>query len=83
MDWTRNPLNLAHGQTVNSDPLAWKRTGKITMRADDYLIIRFSTGYTALHGPQCAREILGQGIETSDAAKAICDQHRQKNSGAT
>ena len=60
----------------------WKRTGKITMRADDYLIIRFSSGYTALHGPQCAREILGQGLESADAAKALCDQHRQKNPGA-
>ena len=50
------------------------------MRTDDYLIIRFQTGYTALHGPQCAREILGQGLETAEAAKAICDQHRQKKS---
>ena len=62
--------------------LEWKRTGKITMRADDYLIIRFPTGYTALHGPQCAREILGQGLETADAAKALCDQHRQKEAEA-
>jgi hypothetical protein len=55
--------------------LDWHRTGKITMRADDYLIIRFQTGYTALHGPQCDREILGQGLETADAAKALCAQH--------
>ena len=82
MDWTQNPLNLAHGQTVNSDPLSWKRTGKITMRTDDYLIIRFQTGYTALHGPQCAREILGQGLESADAAKALCAQHRQKEAEA-
>jgi len=39
--------------------------------------------YTALHGPQCSREILGQGLETADAAKAICEAHRQKNPGAT
>ena len=57
--------------------LEWKRTGKITMRADDYLIIRFPTGYTALHGPQCAREILGQGLETADAAKAVCEAHKE------
>jgi hypothetical protein len=62
--------------------LDWHRTGKITMRADNYLIIRFQTGYTALHGPQCDREILGQGLDTADAAKAVCDQHRQKNPGA-
>ena len=62
--------------------IAFKRTGKITLRCEPYLIIRFSTGYTALHGPQCAREILGQGLETADAAKAICEAHRQKNPGA-
>ena len=65
-----------------SDPLAFKRTGRITLRSDPYLIIRFQTGYTALHGPQCDREILGQGLESADAAKALCDQHRQKNPGA-
>lgn len=53
--------------------LDWHRTGKITMRADDYLIIRFQTGYTALHGPQCDREILG----TADAAKAVCEAHKE------
>lgn len=58
--------------------LEWKRTGKITMRADDYLIIRFPTGYTALHGPQCAREILGQGLESADRAKDICEAHKEK-----
>ena len=62
--------------------LEWTRTGKITMRADDYLIIRFSTGYTALHGPQCAREILGQGLESADAAKALCAIHSQKEAEA-
>ena len=58
--------------------LEWKRTGKITMRCEPYLIIRFSTGYTALHGPQCSREILGQGLETADAAKAICEAHKER-----
>ena len=59
--------------------IEWKRTGKITMRSEPYLIIRFSTGYTALHGPQCAREILGQGLESADAAKAICEAHEREN----
>ena len=59
--------------------IEWKRTGKITMRSEPYLIIRFSTGYTALHGPQCAREILGQGLETADAAKAVCEAHEREN----
>jgi hypothetical protein len=62
--------------------LDWHRTGKITLRCGPYLIIRFSTGYTALHGPQCSREILGQGLETADAARALCALHRQKNPGA-
>ena len=57
--------------------LAWKRTGKITLRAEPYLIIRYPTGYTALHGPQCAREILGQGLDSADAAKALCDAHKK------
>lgn len=58
--------------------LAWIRTGKITLRCEPYLIIRFSTGYTALHGPQCEREILGQGLENADAAKAVCEAHKEK-----
>jgi hypothetical protein len=62
--------------------LAWIRTGKITLRAEPYLIIRFSTGYTALYGPQTQRVTLGHGLESADAAKALCDQHRQKNPGA-
>lgn len=45
------------------------------MRADDFLIIRYPTGYTALHGHQCSREILGQGLETAAEAKAICEAH--------
>jgi hypothetical protein len=42
--------------------LDWHRTGKITMRADHYLIIRFQTGYTALHGPQCSGRYSGKGL---------------------
>ena len=62
--------------------LDWHRTGKITLRCEPYLIIRFSTGYTALHGPQCSREILGQGLESADAAKALCAIHSQKEAEA-
>ena len=63
--------------------LEWTRTGKITLRAGDYLIIRYpGPRYTALHGPQCAREILGQGLESADAAKSICSMHRQKEAEA-
>lgn len=58
--------------------LAWVRTGKITLRSEPYLIIRFSTGYIALYGPQCSREILGQGIESADRAKDICAAHSTK-----
>lgn len=65
---------------ATSEPLAWHRTGLITLRAESYLIIKYpGPRYTALHGPQCSREILGQGLETADAAKALCAQHRQKN----
>ena len=60
----------------HSEPLAWHRTGLITLRAEPYLIVRYpGPRYTALHGPQCSREILGQGLETADAAKAICEAH--------
>mgnify|MGYP003480286730 FL=1 len=77
-----NLPNLAHGQIVNSD-LVWQRTGLITLRCEPYLVIKYpGPRYTALHGPQCSREILGQGLETADAAKALCAQHRQKNPGA-
>lgn len=62
--------------------LAWIRTGKITLRADPYLVIKYpGPRYTALHGPQCAREILGQGIETADAAKAVCAKHYSQSNG--
>lgn len=65
---------------ATSEPLAWHRTGLITLRCDPYLIIRYpGPRYTALHGPQCLREILGQGLETADAAKAICEAHEREN----
>ena len=73
-----NLPNLAHGQIVNSD-LVWQRTGLITLRCEPYLVIKYpGPRYTALHGPQCSREILGQGLETADAAKAICEAHNER-----
>lgn len=74
----RNPLNLAHGLIVNFEPLSWKRTGKITMRSEPYLIIRYPTHYAALHGPQTQRVTIGQ-YPDAEAAKTACEQHRQKN----
>jgi len=79
------------GRIVNSD-INWRRTGKITLRAEPYLIMRFSTGYHSLYGPQCARETLGI-YPTADDAKACCEAHRlaadasaqgtgEKNTGA-
>jgi hypothetical protein len=60
---------------MSSDPMVWTRTGKITMRCEPYLIMRFSTGYHALHGAQCARTTLGV-YPTADDAKAACEAHR-------
>jgi len=65
-------------------PLEFTRTGKITMRCELYLIIRYpdqggQRRYTALYGPQSDRVTLAQGLPTLDAAKAACEQHRQKN----
>lgn len=60
---------------MNSEPLPFKRTGKITLRAEPYLIMRFSTGYHALYGPQTARVTLGI-YPTAEAAKACCEAHR-------
>ena len=52
----------------------WKRTGKITMRSGDYLIIRYPTHYLALHGPQTARATIGR-YATAEEAKAACEAH--------
>jgi hypothetical protein len=57
-----------------SSELKFVRTGKITMRAEPYLIMRFSTGYHALHGPQCARVTIGI-YDTVEAAKTACEAH--------
>jgi hypothetical protein len=69
------------------EPLEWKRTGKITMRCELYLIIRYpdqggQRRYTALYGPQSDRVTLAQGLPTLEAAKAACEQHRQKNTAS-
>ena len=65
--------SIRHASKVE---LTWKRTGKITLRAEPYLIMRFSTGYHALHGPQCARTTLGI-YPTVEAAKTVCEAHRE------
>ena len=69
--------------------LTWRRTGKITLRSEpidaggQYLIIKYPANgagprYTSLSGPQTARVTLGQGLSSSDAAKAVCEAHRQE-----
>lgn len=62
--------------------LTWKRTGKITLRAEPYLIMRFSTGYHALYGPQCARVTLGI-YDTVEAAKTVCEAHNAEHNAIT
>jgi hypothetical protein len=54
--------------------MVWKRTGKITLRSEPYLIMRFSTGYTALYGPQCERVTIGI-YPDAEAAKTACEAH--------
>lgn len=66
---------------AHSDPLPFKRTGKITMRAADYLIIRYPTHYAALHGPQTARTTIGQYPDAESAQRA-CEQHRRKEAAS-
>lgn len=60
--------------------LTFKRTGKITMRAGPYLIIRYPTHYLALHGPQTARITIGR-YATADEAKKACQAHSDADSG--
>jgi len=67
--------------------LTFKRTGKITIRAGDYLIIKYpdqgnGQRYTALHGPQTARTTLGIGLPSAEAAKAVCEQHRREKAAS-
>ena len=56
--------------------LTWKRTGKITLRAEPYLIMRLIADpqYLALYGPQTARITLGRYLTAPDAQKA-CQAH--------
>lgn len=58
------------------EPLSWKRTGKITMRAEPYLIMRLpgNPPYLALYGPQCARITIGR-YDTSAEAQTACQGH--------
>ena len=66
-----------------SELLTWKRTGKITLRAADYLIIKYpGPRYTALHGPQTARTTLGIGLASAEMAKDVCEAHRQKEAAS-
>ena len=67
--------------------LTWRRTGKITLRSEPYLIIKYPANgdgprYTALYGPQTARVTLGQGLASADAAKAVCEAHRQEKAAS-
>ena len=57
-----------------SDPLAFKRTGRITLRCDPFLIIRFPTGYTALVGLPGERSVIGH-YQTSQEAQDACNSH--------
>lgn len=56
--------------------LTWKRTGKITMRSEPYLIMRLIADpqYLALYGPQTARSTIGRYHTASEAQKA-CQGH--------
>lgn len=58
--------------------LAFKRTGKITLRAEPYLIMRLPAAppYLALYGPQCSRITIGR-YHTSAEAQAACQDHAE------
>ena len=57
--------------------LIWRRTGKITMRSEPYLVIRYpNSRYIALYGPQTARETIGW-YQTADDAKNACQAHSE------
>jgi hypothetical protein len=50
----------------------WQRTGKITMRSGEYLIIKYPTHYLALRGPQTQRETIGR-FKSAEDAKQACE----------
>ena len=62
--------------------LAFKRTGKITLRAEPYLIMRLpgNPPYLALYGPQCARITIGRYDIATDAMRA-CQGHADAMQG--
>lgn len=64
--------------------LAFKRTGRITLRAEPYLIMRLpgNPPYLALYGPQCARITIGR-YDTAGEAQAACQGHADAMSGDT
>lgn len=64
--------------------LQWKRTGKITLRAEPYLIMRLpgNPPYLALYGPQTARITIGRYDIATDAQKA-CQSHADAMQGDT
>lgn len=65
-------------QEIGEGNMIWGRTGKITMRSGEYLIIKYpGPRYMALHGPQTARVTLGAGLPSAEAAKVICEQHQK------
>lgn len=55
----------------------WQRTGPITLRSGDYLIMRMMLApqYLVLYGPQTARIDLGRH-STAEDAKACCEAHK-------
>lgn len=55
----------------------WHRTGPITLRSGDYLIMRMilAPQYLALYGPIAARIDLGR-YATAEDAKACCEAHK-------
>lgn len=64
--------------------LTWKRTGKITLRAEPYLIMRLPAAppYLALYGPQCARSTIGR-YHTAAEAQTACQGHADAMQGDT
>lgn len=66
---------------MSENLLQWKRTGKITLRAEPYLIMRLpgNPPYLALYGPQCARITIGR-YHTAAEAQQACQDHANTES---
>lgn len=60
--------------------MEWTRTGKITMRSGDYLIIKYPTHYLALHGHQTDRKTIGR-YPSAQEAKNACVAFRKDLNG--